>query len=209
MHEPITKGKVSEQCLLASTDCKILACSRLSCASKMLFCNFCMISHAEISSCEEDGCGGIKGEIKCGLHPIWSWKGMKPVVALMVFMMWKEICGRAQDYPCWFCLTWYRKHWFTVLFVCSLMPLVWGWYAVDNIGFTPVSLWSAFQNFEMNSLSLSETMSVGKLFLQYHLSKKNIGQLLCINIHVCWHQLNVTSKVVCKGDDTVVTIIFW
>ena len=100
MHEPITKGKVSEQCLLASTDCKILACSRLSCASKMLFCNFCMISHAEISSCEEDGCGGIKGEIKCGLHPIWSWKGMKPVVALMVFMMWKEICGRAQDYPC-------------------------------------------------------------------------------------------------------------
>ena len=89
------------------------------------------------------------------------------------------------------------------------MPLVWGWYAIDNIGFTPVSLWSAFQNFEMNSLSLSETMSVGKLFLQYHLSKKNIGQLLCINIHVCWHQLNVTSKVVCKGDNTVVTIIFW
>ena len=77
--EPITKGKVSEWCLLASTDWEILACSRLSCASKMLFCNFWIILCAKISSCEEDGCGGIKGGIKHGLCAIWSWKGVKPM----------------------------------------------------------------------------------------------------------------------------------
>ena len=102
MHEPITKGKVSEQCLLASTDWEILAHSRLSCASKMSFCNFCMISHAEISSCEEDGCGGIKGGIKRWLCPIQSWKGVKLVEALVVLMMWKQIYGSTQDHPCWF-----------------------------------------------------------------------------------------------------------
>jgi hypothetical protein len=59
-----------------------------------------------------------------------------------------------------------------VLLVLLLDPFVSGWYAVDNFSFTPVSLCSACQNCEVNSLSWSERMFKGKPFSQYHLVKK-------------------------------------
>jgi hypothetical protein len=46
---------------------------------------------------------------------------------------------------------------------------------VKNLRSTPVSLCKAVQNDDRNSLSLSETISRGRPFLQYHSLKK--GQL--------------------------------
>ena len=51
------------------------------------------------------------------------------------------------------------------------MPSVLGWYAEDSFSLIPVRACEAFQNLEVNSLSQSETMSRGRLFSQYQLSK--------------------------------------
>ena len=52
------------------------------------------------------------------------------------------------------------------------MLLVSGWYAVDILILTLVSLCRWDQNFDKKSLSLCKMISNGKPFSQYHLSKK-------------------------------------
>jgi hypothetical protein len=42
------------------------------------------------------------GGMRCGEQPKWSWKGVKPVDALMEFMILKWIFGSAWTQPFWF-----------------------------------------------------------------------------------------------------------
>ena len=125
--EPIVKGKLSERFLLLSKACIILACSRLSCASDTSSLSLLIIACAEMSSVEALWGRGISGGISWGLQPIHSWKCEKPVDLFTVFMRWNWICGSVHTQSSWFHLTWYRRHWFTILLVRSLVPSVWGW----------------------------------------------------------------------------------
>lgn len=62
--------------------------------------------------------------------------------------------------------------WLTVLLDCSEEPSVSGWKEEDIFSCTPVSLCKAFQNFDMKSLSRTETILSGSPFSQYQWSKK-------------------------------------
>ena len=55
---------------------------------------------------------------------------------------------------------------------------------VDIFSYTPVSQCSTFQNLDTKSLSLSETISVGNLFSQYHSLKKRDAKCSAV-ISVC------------------------
>ena len=79
MCEPIGKGKFSEQSLLLSMACVILACRRLSCASATSSCSLLITSCAEMSSFNALCGSRTRGGINQGLQPIHSWKGVKPV----------------------------------------------------------------------------------------------------------------------------------
>jgi len=52
-------------------------------------------------------------------------------------------------------------------------PSVWGWYAEEALCLTPVSTIRRFQKRNINNLSLSDIISKGSPFSQYHLSKNN------------------------------------
>jgi len=160
--EPIVKGNFSFRCLLAWTDCEILALRRLSWASSTSISKHWITCHVSMSVMVADDLAGTRGGIILELWPKRNWKGIKPVNLFTVFIMSKWTQGSAWTQPSWFCSTWYHKAWLTVLFVCSLAPSVSGWYAVDSFNFMPVSLWRAIQNFDMKSLTLSETMSDAK-----------------------------------------------
>ena len=109
-------------------------------------------------------------------RPMCSWKGEEPIDLLMVFMIANCTRGSARTQPFWFLMTWYLRHWFTVLFVCSLALSISGWQVVDMPSFTPAILVSLFQKCDTNNLSLSEIMSLGNLFSQYQLSKKTCAK---------------------------------
>ena len=83
----------------------------------------------------------------------------------------------------------------TVLLDLSLDPSVSGWYAVDIFSFIPVNLVSASQNRDTNSLSRSQTMSVGSPFSQYQLSK-NTTASLCGYVNFSWDDSNVRAEAV-------------
>ena len=141
----------------------------------MSCCNLLAIVLAAIAggeiSTELFGMLGKRGGIIQGVCPMHNWKGEKPVDLLTVFIILSLTLGKARIQPCWFCLTWKQIAWITILFECSLAPSVLEWYAVNILILMPVSLWRWVQNFDKNSLSLSEMISKGKPFSQYHLSK--------------------------------------
>lgn len=169
--EPIVKGKLNVQCLFTWMDWAIFAFNRLSCTSMTSTSRHLIMCQVSTSATVAEEVAGTKGRIIWGLWPIHSWNGEKPVELLTVFIMSKRMRGRAHTQPLWFLSTWYWSTWLTILFVHLLAPSDSGWYAVDIFSLMPVSLCKAFQNLDMNSLLRSETISVGRPFLQYHLSK--------------------------------------
>ena len=99
-----------------------------------------------------------------GKWPYLSLKGEYPIDLLMEFIENDLIHSKTFFQPLWLCSIWKHKHWLTILFVCSLLPSVSGWYVVNSFNLTPVNSCKGFQNFAMKSLSLSDTISNGKLF---------------------------------------------
>lgn len=55
---------------------------------------------------------------------------------------------------------------------------------MDILSLMPVRAWSVFQNLEMTSLSWSDMISSGRLFLQYHFSKKISASWLAVKVEV-------------------------
>lgn len=125
--------------------------SKLSCASttslESWFITIVVVSFTSIRS--SGSAEGMIGKITRGKQLRCSWKPEKPVEECIVFMIWEFIHGRA--HPFWLQGTW--KH---NIFI-----------------FTPVKFISAFQNFDINNLSLLHIMLDGRLFSQYQWSKKS------------------------------------
>ena len=116
---------------------------------------------------------GTKGGITWGDLLRCSWKFKKPIDVFTVFMIANLICGSTYTQPfCWQS-TWNWRHW---LIVHSLAPSVWGWCTVDIFNLTPHKVFNAFQIWDMNNLSLSETIFSGKLFPHYQLSKNKTAK---------------------------------
>src|ERR1700678_26781 len=153
---------------------------RLSRASATSVWRLSMISRALMLSLEGLGGIGMSGGMIRGDRPKRRWKGENPVDLLMELMMWKRFRGKARTQPFWFLSTWNLKHWFTVLFVRSLTLLDCGWKLLEALHLTPVRRVRCFQKEDMKSLSRSETMSVGKPFSQYHLSKNRTASSLAV-----------------------------
>jgi len=138
----------------------------------------------------------FEGEGRCSLFIsldwLWNFCGMKLVEVLTVFIMSKCMWGRACAQPSWFHSMWYQRAWFTILLVCLLVPSVCGWYAVDIFNLMPVSLCKAFQKHNMNSLSQSETMLLGRPFSQYHLLKNmpaRCSAVILVQVSTNWISL--------------------
>ena len=112
----------------------------------------------------------------------WSWNGLKPVAAFIMFIKSNWIFGKAFAHPNWSCSTVYQMHWMSVLLVHSLAPSVSGWWAKDIFSFTPVSLCKCFQKRARKSLSLSEIILSGRLFLQYQCVKNNSASCSAISV---------------------------
>src|SRR5258705_469000 len=90
-----------------------------------------------------------------------------------------------------------------VLLERSLAPSVSGWYAVNALSLTPVTLSKAFQNLDMKSLSRSEIMSCGRPFSQYHLLKKTSARFSAVIV--------VFVGIICKSEpnQSVIVRIQW
>ena len=163
---------------------EIFASIRLSRASAISFWRFVITSRAEMCASEGLGTELINGGMIRGDRPKRRWKGEYPVDLFTVLMMWKRIRGKALTHPFWFRSTWNLRHWLTVLLVRSLTPLDWGWKLEEALHVIPVSMLRCFQKADMKSLSRSETMSKGKPFSQYQLSKNRTASSLAVSVVV-------------------------
>ena len=180
----------------------IFARSKLTLVSATLFCIFDMIASAD-DPVEHSSAGrvvGIIGEIRQGEHPRHRWKPEYPVEALMAFIMQNHIWGRTQTQPFWLHWTWKWIDWLIILFVCSLVPSVWGWYTDDIFSLTPVNFASTFHKHDMKGLSLSETQLSSKPFSQYQLLKTRSTMFSAVaSVHVDMiHTLEPNLSVIDK-----------
>ena len=140
---------------------------------------------------------GSKGGIICRDLPRCGWKFEKPVDAFTVFMIVNLIHSRAHTQPICCLLTWKWRGWLIILFVCSLVLSVYGWYAVDICNLTPHKVFNAFQNWDIKSLSLSDTIVKGRLFSQYQSLKKRMAKSsAAISIHVGRNQMSAPKRSV-------------
>ena len=99
MHEPTVRRKVSFWCLFAWTACEGLAFNKLSCDLKTSVSNFWMTCHVSMSVTVAEDLAGTSGGMTQGLQPIQSWKGVKPVDLLIVFIRSKWILGKVCTQP--------------------------------------------------------------------------------------------------------------
>ena len=90
---------------------------------------------------------------KQGDHPVLSMNDENSVDTLIVFMISKLTFSSAFAYSFWLHLRQYWRHCTTILFICSEVPSVSGWYAVETLCLMPVNFIRAFWNFEIKSLS--------------------------------------------------------
>ena len=72
----------------------------------------------------------------------------------------------------------------TDLLVRSLAPFDSGWKLVEALHLIPVINVRCFQNEDINSLSRSEIISIGRPFSQYQLSKKSDANCLAVSVVV-------------------------